>query len=92
MVYAYSGTRRKEETGGSRQPSPSCEGSTCSPEEWGHLNQEAQPSVGKARLQTQASTVPPPLLAAALVSLLKEETVDRRLAAEMQGGLEAVVG
>lgn len=41
--------------------------------------------------KTQASTVPPPLLAAALVSLLKEETVDRRLASEMQGGLEAVV-
>lgn len=68
-------------------------GGTCSPEERGRLNQEAQPFVGsKARLQTQASKVPPPLLAAALVSLLKEETVVRRLASEVQGGLEAVVG
>lgn len=48
-------------------------------------------------MQSQASnlgltwSVPPPLLATTLASILKEETGDCRLASVIQGGLEALV-
>lgn len=64
-------------------------GGPCSPEGWGHLPKEAQQFGGKARPQLAN---PSPSAGSCSSSLLKEEILDPRLASEMQGGLEALVG